>query len=244
MGNIPKRIDNDDGFFKWLKWAAKNPRRRFRGVQNESYDLKPMIGRDGVIKIGYSKEMEKWLVGEFRRAIFSLVPPGAQTPPDWVLIVLARHYGLPTRLLDWSASPLVAAYFAVEGEDTNDAAIYAFEPKLEFFVDLDGKKRQPLDDHDGNVIWIWPPHVLPRVAVQSSIFTVHPRPTAAYNPDKLVKTVIAGNYRTEMRKQLFSLGVHRAALFPDVDGLSTHLAWGLKSGLIRRFNGGGFGFGN
>lgn len=242
MNNIAQRIENADGLFKWLKSVAENPRLRFRGVPNASHNLRPVIGRDGVIKAGYSKDLEKWLLGEFRRAVYTLLPSGEQRSPDWVLIVLARHHGLPTRLLDWSASPLVAAYFAAEDEEANDAAIYAFQPSEELFVDLGGTKRKPLDD--GDVFWIRPHQVLPRVAVQSSIFTVHPCPTEAYNPEGLVKTVVAGDYKSAMLRQLFSFGVHRAALFPDVDGLSAHLAWGLKSGLIRRFDNGHFGFGN
>jgi len=55
------------------------------------------------------------------------------TPPEGALaswLFLMQHYGLPTRLLDWTESPLLATYFAVseEGHATEDGALWALDP--------------------------------------------------------------------------------------------------------------------
>lgn len=58
--------------------------------------------------------------------------PGCGKWPDWDLLplmALARHHGIPTRLLDWSRSAIVAAYFASTGSfgDEGNAAVWAFD---------------------------------------------------------------------------------------------------------------------
>jgi hypothetical protein len=63
--------------------------------------------------------LEKNLFQEFRKA-YHRIPGASPLPPeeDNEFLAYAQHYSLPTRLLDWSRSPYIAAFFAFEGGET------------------------------------------------------------------------------------------------------------------------------
>ncbi len=92
----------------------------FRGVTDaKEYKLIPKLGRikfkakSGIIT------QEKELLRLFRerlRPYLEFVPSN-----EWEWLALANHHGLPTRLLDWTRNPLVAAYFAVEKPHNGDS---------------------------------------------------------------------------------------------------------------------------
>ena len=71
------------------------------------------------------------------------------------ILMLMQHYGCPTRMLDWSRSPYVAAYFAVQ-DQAEVGAIFAFN--LTIYQSLVAEKVV-LDDYDGGVLRVIPRRV-------------------------------------------------------------------------------------
>jgi len=90
-------------------WNARLNRHRspfaFRGVSDAKYSLVTSLSRLG----GDVRVLERHLLRAFRRyAVRNVVDQDS----SWHWLAMGQHHGLPTRLLDWSYSPLVAMHFA------------------------------------------------------------------------------------------------------------------------------------
>lgn len=76
----------------------------FRGSTNKDYDLVPSLGR-----LPYKLKNETALINAFKQNAVPFVDQRPQSHWEWLF--LARHHGVPTRLLDWTESPLIGLYF-------------------------------------------------------------------------------------------------------------------------------------
>ncbi|HEY0021723.1 MAG TPA: FRG domain-containing protein [Longimicrobium sp.] len=199
----------------------------FRGVNDAvRHVLKPSLGRYATSgDTGYFSPNE--LLEREREALYSfsivaLPYVRREIRNDLELMTIAQHHGLPTRLLDWTFNPLVGLYFAVSANYGEDGAVFAIRNRdIEWYHLHKSESLNPFTVD--RVFALLPYQVSERVNPQASVFTIHPDPTIAFEPDYLFKFVIPASAKLEIEEHLSWCGIHAHNLFPGLDGVSNNL---------------------
>lgn len=114
----------------------------FRGVKSTKYHLEATIMRERNVlsnKIKLNTKFETLYISKFKsKAIpfLSTIPYYSTIgglPSYWGWLFLARHYGIPTRIMDWTRNALVGLLFAIAGnltpeEKEEDSAVWCLNP--------------------------------------------------------------------------------------------------------------------
>jgi len=258
-----------DDFRSWV--SDLNGNWGFRGQRESAWTLQTSLDRE--IRINHDsghyhldrREVEDDLLFRFQQQAQHYVPrlPSPEDRAGW--LALMQHHGVPTRLLDWTQSPYVALYFAVEtgpqgvARKTNEpeqeefcSAVWAIdldfldrkskeqlvsipdEPRarMEYLNGLLDKKKEPL------IVRIDPLHGNERMFAQQGFFLSKLVVEIPYldqilvsmmvKPDLIVapairKVRIKRTRRLDFLEQLRGMNVHRASLFPGIDGFCQNL---------------------
>src|SRR4051794_35764184 len=91
----------------------------FRGLSRADYTNVSSLAR---LEGDYC-QLERHLIRNFRKYAHQQTPG----PTTWDWVALGQHHGLPTRLLDWTFSPLVALHFATAAWPQDDALLWAVD---------------------------------------------------------------------------------------------------------------------
>ena len=220
----------------------------FRGQPRADLPLLSSLSRR---LLWFSKDKQLWPLLErrtlriFRRKAHVHLSDHNLLQNDLRCMAMMQHHGGVTRLLDFTKSPFVAAFFALESS-YHDCIVYAlntpvlwhrqprFDPSLTRDV-IDPRIPTNLEkyffDNRYPLIWFGEPSDMDqRLIAQSGLFVVPgqlDRPLdelldsySAEGESLLVQLVIDKAVREEAMKELYRMNITYASLWPDIDGLS------------------------
>jgi FRG domain len=215
VAQIRTRIRRWNEFLEFAR-SHPSPRWVFRG-QSQRWALKPTVGRT----TSYKPERELQLFREFKRLASPLLDR-SQLLNEWDWLFVAQHHGLPTRLLDWTTNPLIAAYFACAGQ--RDGQVIAVKTSDIGLLETGSAEETPFEIVSTQ--FIYPTAVAARIASQRGLFSVHADPSKNWIlREKTDRFTIEAPVKSAFRDYLYGLGVDAAMVMADLDGLATNLRW-------------------
>jgi hypothetical protein len=220
----------------------------FRGHSSPLHSLAPSIlrifknknlSREEANKL--EREATQRFISQAHMYLSEYVCHNSRDDVDWW--GLMQHYGAPTRLLDWTNSPYVAAYFACINEIIFDGEIWAFNQPL--LIGHIKKKFQVKDNLSSSEVLelcnkVDSPDILfsverqtkiERMVSQQGIFTFsnnilrsHSEILEEYFNEinfrtGFVKITIPGHQKINFLERLHLMNITASSLFPGIDGL-------------------------
>jgi hypothetical protein len=225
----------------------------FRGQRDESWPLGIHIERfSKPCKLNRDDYLTH-IFNQFKRRCVEHTGLFVPSPPpendEWRWLFYAQHYGLQTRLLDWTSNPLVALYFAVENifsiKEDSIGTVWALavdKDHIKLWNQLNEENDKNFntpqnalnyakEDPDYSWFMVNPPFNIPRVSRQSARFSFHadqdiksidsqPRRNSDEVLFKIILRNKVGNPSKKILKQLGVMNINHASLFPDPSGLA------------------------
>lgn len=208
----------------------------YRGQSRDYYSMIPSLLRH---QQGVSKE--RALFDDYERSAARL---HAKRSNDWELLIDMQHYGIPTRLLDWTDVLGVALAFALydSHDDHEDSAVYILDPvKLNDLSGIDKIKRVPNEKKFKykSIYWQGDPFkaVFPiaidcalqndRLVAQNGSFTVHGSKHDAIDdlaPKCVRKIIIGSAIKPAAREFLEHANLNAFSIYPDIVGMARHIS--------------------
>jgi hypothetical protein len=226
--SLLEALNKDNGDYLGAVW--------YRGQANIEWPLLP-----GYIRLN-NPPSEATLLKRFKQSAAMLIERHPDESFDWLFLM--QHYGVPTRLLDWSESPLVGLYFAVENyrkhEDT-DAALWLLRPsELNKHAHINNKDEEgyipSFDDEElqtysvsslasNKRVQLLPVATIAtrnnaRIQAQLGVFTIHHHEYVPIEDigdgSHVLKYRIPSKAKPTILKQLQLLGFGRFQMFPEL----------------------------
>jgi len=237
---IPIKIQRLADFFSVFSGIAKSSDPFwFRGHASVEWKLTPLALR---FKLRSDREKALGLIADFKRVAEIKLPRPPAPEKELMWVQIARHFGLPTRLLDWTESATVALFFAC-GRSGRDGLVFALSPidlnrlsfpkkpkvldanldkdEIERYLRLGGAKNPT----GRNPIAINPVWNSDRLMLQQGVFTLH---GSRFDLDgdavsTLVALPILREHKSTLRLELQRVGINEMTLFPELEHACRHI---------------------
>lgn len=219
----------------------RNERLWFRGQQDASWELIPSVQRNDL------SSRESYITNDFYIRSKQILPNPPKKDEYSAWLSLMQHYWLPTRLLDWSMSPLIALYFAVEHQDPEisetDACIWCLYPRslneqfgfgnlilpsdaytVQCMLVRAFKDNEIIDaQFEDRIVACCSVQNDLRMYSQQSAFTVHNtkhRLIDLCDEQLIIKIIIPSSCRNEFLQNLDIFGINQAFIYPDMEHIA------------------------